>query len=78
MKTVHFVVLKPHGPIDGMRRLLKWKATRGVPLPNGSVVRELLESGMLGEIDDADLEEARTFCRVEVVSTKEVTEEDGG
>lgn len=77
MKTVHLVMLKPFGPIDGMRRLLKWKAARSIPDGKGGRSLKIYEEGMHCEIDDANLKEARSFCWVTIQSSKEV-EEDGG
>ena len=73
--TVHLVTLKPDDAFQGMRRLLKWDKVRGVPdpaTPGEAMVRQLLSDGMLCEIDGEDLEEARSFCTVTVLGTKEI------
>lgn len=68
---VHLAMLNPGDSMEGMRRLLKWGKLRDVPNRDGSgQSRQLFAEGMLCEIDDADLEEARSFCSVEILASK--------
>lgn len=67
---VHLVTLSPRERFAGMRRLLKWKSLRAVPDGEGGRARHVLRDGMLCEIDDGDLEEARSFCDVTIHASK--------
>lgn len=63
---VHLAILEP-ADANGMYRLLKWDAIR--PSPDGIRIGA---DGALCEIDDKDLPEARTFCKVKIIDSKEV------
>ena len=69
-ETWHLAMLDPFKPGD-MYRLLNWDAPCGVPAKTGSgVVRQIFSDGMLCSLNDKDLEEAQSFCRVKILATK--------
>lgn len=79
-KTVHLVLLRPkkaQASFEELRRILAWPKARGVPSPNpagsGLILgRPIQNDGVLCEIDDDDITEARSLFEVEIVKTKEI------
>ena len=80
-KTVHLVMLKPkpgQTSFEELRLILAWPKARGVPSPKPSgdgliLGRPILKNGVLCEIDDDDIAEARSLFVVEIRGTKEVS-----
>ena len=68
----HLVSLNPiDKSIAGRRRLLKWEKPRAVPAPGrGPPAKQVFAGGMVCELDDADLDEARSFCDVEILASQ--------
>ena len=74
---VHLVTIAPNDTpnfIESARRILNWNKARGVPGsvgPGQIFMRRLLMEGMLCEIDDSNLEEARALGTVTIHGTKD-------